>query len=149
MSAPHKVTLLRGNHELRKVNGMEAWYGAGSFLTQCKQRFGVDTGVTVWEEVNKAFDCLPLAAVVDDHIFCAHGGVPRPVPVPPGRCVVNPTPPTPLASRLENGAAMSRSPRTPRMKLVAPGAAVMHGAPSPSFLPPFPPLISAFVDQKS
>ena len=105
---------------------MEAWYGAGSFLTQCKQRFGVEIGTSVWEEVNKAFDCMPLAAVVDDHIFCAHGGVPRPVPVPAGRTIVAPTPPQPTAfsssaSGFEAGVAACRSPRTPRMKLPSGG----------------------------
>ena len=74
---PNKMFLLRGNHELRSVNGQEGHYGKGSFLAQCKERFGLDIGNQLWECVNQAFDYLPLAAVVDDSMFCVHGGIPR------------------------------------------------------------------------
>ncbi|RHY28885.1 hypothetical protein DYB32_005626 [Aphanomyces invadans] len=75
---PHKVVLLRGNHETRAVNGWEAHYGTGSFLAQCKKRFGNDEGCNVWHQVNNAFDCMPVSAVIDEDIFCVHGGIPRP-----------------------------------------------------------------------
>ena len=32
----------------------------------------------MWEGVNQVFDRLPLAAVIDNDIFCVHGGLPRP-----------------------------------------------------------------------
>jgi hypothetical protein len=48
-----QVFLLRGNHELRDVNGWEDHYGEKSFLWQCKARFGADIGVRIWEEVNQ------------------------------------------------------------------------------------------------
>ncbi len=31
----------------------------------------------MWEEINKVFDRLPLACVIDHDIFCVHGGIPR------------------------------------------------------------------------
>jgi len=76
VSLPHKVHLLRGNHETRDVNGWEEHYGARSFISQC-QRFGPELGYRVWEECNQVFDRLPLAAVIDQEIFCVHGGLPR------------------------------------------------------------------------
>ena len=72
---PDKFFLIRGNHELRSMNG-QRW--PTSFKGQCRRRFGEAIGMKVWEEINCAFDCMPLAAVVDESIFCCHGGVPRP-----------------------------------------------------------------------
>mmetsp|Transcript_31866 Transcript_31866/g.53761 ORF Transcript_31866/g.53761 Transcript_31866/m.53761 type:complete len:599 (+) Transcript_31866:106-1902(+) len=76
---PYKIDLLRGNHETRDVNGWELHYQEKSFLYQCKERFGLEMGETVWEECNQTFDRLPLSAVIDHEIFCIHGGIPRPI----------------------------------------------------------------------
>ena len=76
---PDKVFLLRGNHETRDVNGWEEHYGERSFMYQCRSRFGDDLGYRIWEQTNQVFDRLPLAAVIDQDIFCVHGGIPRPI----------------------------------------------------------------------
>uniref|UniRef100_K3X434 Serine/threonine-protein phosphatase n=1 Tax=Globisporangium ultimum (strain ATCC 200006 / CBS 805.95 / DAOM BR144) TaxID=431595 RepID=K3X434_GLOUD len=76
---PKKLFLLRGNHETRAINGLEAHYGSGCFLSQCKARFGNEEGYIVWHQINHAFDRLPLAAAIDNDIFCVHGGIPRSV----------------------------------------------------------------------
>lgn len=76
---PSKVYLLRGNHETRDVNGWEEHYAERSFLWQCRNRFGDDLGYRLWEACNAVFDRLPLAAVIDQDIFCVHGGIPRSV----------------------------------------------------------------------
>ena len=65
---------------MRAVNGWEELYKKGSFLTQCKKRYGKEMGEVVWEAANECFDRLPLAAVVDNSVFCVHGGIPRPHP---------------------------------------------------------------------
>lgn len=74
---PRKVFLLRGNHETRAVNGLKV-YGAVCLLAQCRSRFGDARGRQVWDQVNCAFDRLPLAATIDNNVFCVHGGISRP-----------------------------------------------------------------------
>ncbi len=76
---PDKVFMLRGNHETRTVNGWEDYYREGSFIWQCKNKFGAEKGTKVWEACNDAFNYLPLAATIDKVIFCVHGGIPRPI----------------------------------------------------------------------
>eukprot|EP00286_Rhodomonas_abbreviata_P020856 CAMPEP_0181296532 /NCGR_PEP_ID=MMETSP1101-20121128/4756_1 /TAXON_ID=46948 /ORGANISM="Rhodomonas abbreviata, Strain Caron Lab Isolate" /LENGTH=499 /DNA_ID=CAMNT_0023401407 /DNA_START=271 /DNA_END=1767 /DNA_ORIENTATION=- len=74
---PGKWWMIRGNHETREVNGNIEHYQEGSFLHQCLFTFGESDGYAVWEAINNFFDTLPLAASIDDSVFCVHGGIPR------------------------------------------------------------------------
>jgi hypothetical protein len=75
--APFKVVLLRGNHEDAEVNGDEETYGAGSFHRKCVDAFGIKKGELVFNAFNNAFNAMPFCALVDEQVFCVHGGLPR------------------------------------------------------------------------
>lgn len=62
---PDAVHLLRGNHEAAAINKL---YG---FFDECKRRYNVK----LWKSFVDAFNCMPVAAIVDGRIFCAHGGI--------------------------------------------------------------------------
>lgn len=63
---PNRVTMLRGNHESRTINQL---YG---FWTECQNYYG---DPRAWEMLNEVFDYFPLAALIDNRIFCVHGGL--------------------------------------------------------------------------
>lgn len=63
---PSRITLLRGEHESRAMTLM---YG---LRDECLRKYGNER---VWAALTLAFDCLPLAAVIDNTIFVAHGGI--------------------------------------------------------------------------
>ena len=41
------------------------------------QKYGDELGHKLWDLTNRLFDMLPLCAVIDGAVFCAHGGIPR------------------------------------------------------------------------
>lgn len=57
--------LLRGNHECASINRI---YG---FYDECKRRFNV----RLWKTFTDCFNCLPVAALIDEKILCMHGGL--------------------------------------------------------------------------
>ncbi|XP_059628557.1 serine/threonine-protein phosphatase PP1-like [Cornus florida] len=62
---PRKFFLLRGNHECASINRV---YG---FYDECKRRFNV----RLWKVFTDCFNCLPVAALIDEKILCMHGGL--------------------------------------------------------------------------
>lgn len=57
--------MLRGNHESANVTKM---YG---FFDECKRR----TSSKTWKMFIDVFNTLPFAAIIQDRIFCVHGGI--------------------------------------------------------------------------
>jgi serine/threonine-protein phosphatase PP1 catalytic subunit len=62
---PENFFLLRGNHECSSINRL---YG---FYDECKRRYNFK----VWKSFGDCFNCLPVAAIIDDKIICMHGGL--------------------------------------------------------------------------
>lgn len=63
---PQQVHMLRGNHENRDLSFV---YG---FCDECIEK---GYGVCVWELFCNLFSYMPIAAIVQERIFCAHGGI--------------------------------------------------------------------------
>lgn len=47
------------------------FFSSAGFYDECKRRYNVK----LWKTFTDCFNCLPIAAIIDEKIFCCHGGL--------------------------------------------------------------------------
>ena len=68
---PEFIYLIRGHHEDKTINEK---YGLGD---ECSKRLADDiqNNLSIFSNINKAFDLLPFGVLVDNNILLVHGGI--------------------------------------------------------------------------
>ncbi|UJR11517.1 hypothetical protein I4U23_015698 [Adineta vaga] len=62
---PDNIFLLRGNHECASLARIHGFYD------DCKRRYNIK----LWKKFINCFNCLPAAAIINNQMFCCHGGL--------------------------------------------------------------------------
>eukprot|EP00298_Acanthocystis_sp_HF-20_P016360 c21459_g1_i1.p1 GENE.c21459_g1_i1~~c21459_g1_i1.p1 ORF type:complete len:308 (-),score=106.53 c21459_g1_i1:47-970(-) len=88
---PSRITLLRGNHECRQITSA---YG---FLDECLRKYGT---TSAWSLCCDLFDLFPISALVDNKIFCVHGGISPDLPTLDSIYLVNRQQELPIQGKL-------------------------------------------------
>uniref|UniRef100_A0AC34GVK5 Serine/threonine-protein phosphatase n=1 Tax=Panagrolaimus sp. ES5 TaxID=591445 RepID=A0AC34GVK5_9BILA len=66
---PHRVFMLRGNHEDYNTSMV---YG---FYDECGQKYNNDNENIIFQNFVHVFNCMPFAAIIGGKILCMHGGI--------------------------------------------------------------------------
>lgn len=67
---PSNIILLRGNHDSRIMSSCFGLYD------ECIKKYTEpDKGKYIFQKINELFDLFQLAAIIDNKIFCVHGGL--------------------------------------------------------------------------
>jgi len=78
---PENMFILRGNHECASITRI---YG---FYDECKRRYNIK----MWKTFCDVFNCMPIASLIDEKIFCFHGLSPELNNLDQIRRIVRPT----------------------------------------------------------
>lgn len=62
---PENFFLLRGNHECSRINRNSGFYA------ECNRQYEPE----LWRFFNASFNTMPVAAIIDERIFCMNGGL--------------------------------------------------------------------------
>lgn len=79
---PENFFILRGNHECASINRIYGFYDECLFFLRqhlCSLALGCvgkrRYNVKLWKTFTDCFNCLPIAAIIDEKIFTMHGGL--------------------------------------------------------------------------
>ena len=81
---PENFFILRGNHECASINRIYGFYDECTFYAgyrcHAKSTKPFATGkrrynIKLWKTFTDCFNCLPIAAIIDEKIFTMHGGL--------------------------------------------------------------------------
>ena len=75
---PSKVIMLRGQHEIKMFSDI------GGFQSECFSKYGNNN---VYKKICKSFEYLPVAANIQNKIFCSHGGIMKDVSIENLSCI--------------------------------------------------------------